>query len=242
MAPVAPVSGRCARSAQLQAHQPLVRRIAGRLRSRLPDHVDMDELLQAGLIGLDDAITRYADDRGASFETYAARRIEGAMLDALRSQDSLSRDARGRQRQIRAAVQRLEHALGRAPRAGEVADALGWTLAALHRSLAEAGAGGLREGDAALDDAEDGAGAGDAPESLDETADPLGQLQRQQRRLALHRAFDALEVRERAIMEMIYDRDLTLQQVGSELGVSTARAWQLHEAIVGKLRQRLSGC
>ena len=113
---------RCERSAQLIAHKALVRRIASRMRARLPASVTMEELEQAGLIGLNDAFARFEEGRGASFETYAARRIEGAMLDALRASDTLSRDTRARLRQVHGVVQRLEHRLHRTPRAKEVAN------------------------------------------------------------------------------------------------------------------------
>src|SRR5512136_1054764 len=85
------------RDRQLREHAPLVKQVAGRLRRRLPGGVDIDELMQAGLIGLNEALSRYDTTFGASFGTYAARRIEGAMLDSLRAGDELSREVRGRQ-------------------------------------------------------------------------------------------------------------------------------------------------
>jgi RNA polymerase sigma factor for flagellar operon FliA len=240
---------RCERSAQLLAHRPLVRRIALRMRSRLPVHVDTDELMQAGMIGLNDAIARFQEGRGASFGTYASRRIEGAMLDSLRANDTLSRGARARLRDVQAAVQALEHRLGRTPRAKEVAAELGWTLDEFHRCMIEGGAAGARLTDEALDHAEfDSSGfsgydtMGSASATLsgcDEQSDPLRSLQLRQRHDALGAAFDALEERERHVMEMIYERELTLQEVGATLGVSAARVSQLHEAILAKLRRRL---
>src|SRR5512134_899103 len=109
----APPAARCQRSAQLIAHRPLVRRIALRMRSRLPAGVDTDELMQAGMIGLNEALTRFQEGRGASFGTYASRRIEGAMLDALRAADTLPRGVRSRLREVHQAVHALEHRLGR---------------------------------------------------------------------------------------------------------------------------------
>lgn len=238
-----PPSTACDRSARLREHQGLVRRIASRLRARVPANVEMDDLMQAGLIGLNDAMTRFQDDRGATFHTYASRRIEGAMLDALRVSDTLSRDARGRQREIRDAVQRLEHRLGRAPRAREVSTELGWTLAQFHRSMAEAGAGALRHGDDDLRQIEEESALElaererEAP--LDEGSDPVRALQLRQRVSALSKAFEALEPREQAIMEMIYDRELSLEAIGAQLGVSASRVSQLHEATVAKLRRRM---
>lgn len=232
----------CPRSLQLKAHQPLVRRVASRLRHKLPAHIEMDDLLQSGMMGLDDALTRYTLMEGASFETYASRRIEGAMLDALRQIDDLPRQARARHRRVRAAVQRLEHLLGRAPRAQEVADELGWSLAEFHDCMAEAGAGALRADDpeGCLADVAVDACADDAPGgAFDVEADPLAAVQRRQRYVALTRAFDLLEEQERLVMELIYERDTPLREVGATLGVSSSRVCQIHERIVTKLRRRL---
>lgn len=230
------------RNKQLRQHAALVRRIAARLRARLPAGVEMDDLLQAGLIGLNEAIERYEERFGASFDTYASRRIEGAMLDALRSEDSLSRDARARQREIKAAVQALEHRLLRAPRASEVALELGWSLAKLHASLVEAGAATMRAGDAPLDEEpwdEAVAGLDEGPERGDEQADPMRALQRRQRSAALNAAFDQLEERERIVMQMVYERGLDHRDAAATLGVSQARVSQMHSAIVEKLKRRL---
>lgn len=232
------------RNRQLRDHSALVRKIAARLRARLPAGVEMDDLLQAGLIGLNEAIERYEARFGASFDTYASRRIEGAMLDALRAEDTLSRDARARQRDIKQAVQALEHRLLRAPRASEVACELGWSLAKLHASLVEAGAAALRAGDSPLDDEppDEASARGAADEAAmrgDEHADPLRALQRRQRSAALNAAFDQLEERERTVMQMIYERGLEHRDAAATLGISPARVSQLHTAIVEKLKRRL---
>ncbi|HWH75507.1 MAG TPA: FliA/WhiG family RNA polymerase sigma factor [Methylibium sp.] len=232
----------CPRSARLRAHQPLVQRVAARLHSRLPAHVEMDDLLQSGLIGLDDALSRYEPRDGASFETYATRRIQGAMLDALRQLDTMPRDARARHRRVRQAVQRLEHRLGRAPRAQEVANELDWSLSQFHDCMAEFGVGALRsdDGEGALNDLTPALGDEvDRPDPLDEEADPLRAIQQRQRHAALNRAFDALEAHERLVMELIYDRGAPLREVGVALGVSAPRVCQIHERIVTKLRRRL---
>lgn len=233
----------CQRSIDLAAHKPLVRQIARRIRARLPPHVGLDELEQAGLLGLNQALSRFEEGRGSSFETYAARRIEGSMLDALREMDTLSRDARARLREVHAAVQRLEHRLGRAPRAKEVANELGWSLEHFHRCMLDAGAGGARAGEIDLENMDDDsaiwAGAGDEHVLLDEQADPLHALQQRQRHAALNAAFDALEEAERYVMESIYRNGLTLRDIGQTLGVSESRVSRMASEIVAKLRRRL---
>jgi RNA polymerase sigma factor for flagellar operon FliA len=220
------------------AHRSLVRRVAGRMRPRLPRNVDMDELMQAGMIGLHDAMTRFEEGRGATFETYAWRRIEGAMLDELRATDPLPREVRARLREVRAAVHALEHGLGRAPRAKEVASKLGWTLEEFHRCMADVGQGALRFDDEVLEHPDDDATTM-AAALEDEGNDPLLHLQYRQREAALGRAFEALPERERYVMEMLYEHDRSLREIGEALGVSPSRVSQLHDEIIGKLRRRL---
>jgi len=231
---------RCARSAQLLAHRPLVSRIARRVSARMPANVEIDDLMQVGMLGLAEAIQRFDAERGASFDTYAARRIEGAMLDSLRAGDDVSRETRARLRQVRAAVQRLEHRLARTPRAREVANELGWTLQAFHDCLVEGGAAGARAGDTELENLDDE--SGDQEEvlaSIDEHADPLHSLQMRQRHAALNAAFDVLEERERWLMEMMYRHGFSQQEASIELGVSPSMVSRMHEAIVVKLKRRL---
>jgi RNA polymerase sigma factor for flagellar operon FliA len=236
---------RCQRSADLLAYKPLVRQIAGRLRARLSANVGIDELEQAGLIGLNEALTRFEEGRGSSFETYAARRIEGAMLDSLRATDTLPRHVRAKLRQVKVAVQRLEHKLGRSPRAKEVANELDWTLEEFHDCMADAGAGAMRSGDEELENAEDMSFSGGAEEEpvmlgvVDEHADPMRAVQLRQRHAALNAAFDALEEAERYVMESIYDRQLGLRDIGAKLGVSEGRVSQMSAEIIAKLRRRM---
>jgi RNA polymerase sigma factor for flagellar operon FliA len=232
-------------SARLRAHKPLVRRIAARMRARLPPNVTMDELEQAGLIGLNEAFARFEEGRGASFETYAARRVEGAMLDALRATDTLSRESRAKLRQARAAVQKLEHLLHRTPRAKEVANELGWTLKQFHDLMVEAGAGGSRHADEELEAGEEAFavwaayGEGETEAEVDDLADPLRGLQARQRHEALNAAFDALEERERYVMEKLYQQEASMSQIAEELGLSTARISQINNEVVAKLKRRL---
>ena len=237
------VPPRCQRSADLVPYKPLVRQIAARLRARLPANVGLDELMQAGLIGLNEALSRFEEGKGSTFETYAARRIEGAMLDALRANDTLPREARARLREVHGAVQRLEHRLGRTPRAKEVANELGWSLQRFHDLMVEAGASGKRNEDEDLEAHEEQfavwAAYGDEGHEIDEHADPLRGLQARQRHEALHAAFDALEERERFVMEQLYQREASMSEVAETLGLSTARISQINNEVVAKLKRRL---
>jgi RNA polymerase sigma factor for flagellar operon FliA len=234
----------CERGARLREHRPLVSNIARRLLKRLPPHVGVDDLMQAGMIGLLEAMRGFDQRRGASFGTYASRRIEGAMLDQLRATDTLSRGVRAQQRKIRAAMHRLEQKLGRPARAKEVADELGWPLATFHRCMETVGAGTLRAGDRPFEVLEDKSPAVDRTDTddfaVDECADPLRILQGRERLAALGQAFGQLADREQHIVEMIFVRGLRLDEVGAALGVSASRICQIRQHAVAKLRKQLA--
>lgn len=240
----APSHARCKRSADMAQHRMLVRKIAHRIRSRLPPSVGMDELEQAGLMGLNEALSRFEEGHGSTFETYASRRIEGSMLDALRQLDTLPRSTRADLRQVTGAVQVLEHKLGRQPRAKEVANQLGWSLARFHECMHAAGAGTVRADSEALENSDDTSAiwqsnTTDLHSVLSESADPALVLQQRQRHAALNAAFDTLEEAERYVMESIYKGEVTLSGIGETLGVSGARVSQIAAGIVKKLRGRL---
>src|SRR6185436_14246068 len=197
-------SDRHQRNADIAANMPLVRLIAGRIRRRLPASVGMDELVQAGMIGLYDALTRFEEGRGSTFETYAARRIEGAMLDDLRANDTLPKESRARLREVSQVVHRLANRLGRTPRAKEVANELGWSLEKFHTCMVEGGAAGARSSDEELEHLEEeSATAATSDHDFSSTqvlhADPARALQQRQRHAALSAAFDALEEAERYV-------------------------------------------
>jgi RNA polymerase sigma factor for flagellar operon FliA len=124
-----------------------------------------------------------------------------------------------------------------------VADELGWTLADFHRCMVDAGAGGLREGDAPLEETEHDAWASEETPTetvtVSEEADPLRYVQMRQRLAALSRALHALDDREKCVMEMVYERSLPMQEVGDVLGVTVSRVSQIHKGAVEKLRKRL---
>ncbi len=237
----APPSG-CERSALLLSHEALVAKVARRVKARLPAGVEMADLMQAGMIGLDEALNRFEHGQGACFDTYASRRIEGAMLDELRAADTLSRDARARVREASVAVHRLEQRLGRAPRAKEVANELNWSLSRFHACMVEAGAGGARSTDEALEfeNQEKPLTTGDSLLfGSTEHTDPAKGLQQRQRHAALNAAFDALDERERMVMDLLYTRELSLDDAAKYLGVSRTRVHQMREAIIDKLHRRM---
>lgn len=217
--------------ANITTFLPLVRRMAGHLKARLPAQVEHDDLVQAGLIGLNGAMGRFDAARGVPFEAFAAERIRGAMLDELRTNDCMSKDSRAQQRAATEAAQRLEQRLGRTPRAGEVADELGLSLAEYQRQRTR-----LHREFVPLDDLDDSSSA----LSSGTAGDPLARLTDRRMREALVQAIERLPERGHLVMGLLYDQGLPAREVAAVLGVTESRVSQLHSRYVADLRAALS--
>jgi len=222
----------------LKEYAPLVKRIAHHMMLKLPGSVEVDDLIQSGMMGLLDAASRYDELRGAQFETYAAQRIRGAMLDELRGADWLPRSLRRDMRRIEAAISRLQQKLGRAPSETEIAKELDVTLPEYQQMLQD-GRG------AQLLYYEDFHGDGDEDffERFEFSSDsnPLELLQDGRFRQALVQAIERLPERERQLMGMHYEQDMNLREIGEVMGVSESRVCQLHSQAVGRLRASMKG-
>ncbi|WP_298017590.1 RNA polymerase sigma factor FliA [uncultured Castellaniella sp.] len=222
-------------------YAPLVRRQALSLVGRLPASVELDDLMQAGMMGLLDAVRRYQQQADAQFETYAITRIRGAMLDELRSQDWLPRSVRSKARSIEEAVQALHHRLLRPPSETEIADEMGLELSDYQTLLEEArGVQVLmvedlvqhREdasGDAVLDSV---AGSG--------SANPLDWLLRDGLRNALVDAIRNLPEREQLLLSLQFEQDLNQKEIAAVLQVTEGRVSQLRSQAVARIRAWLS--
>lgn len=222
----------------LSEYASLVKRIAHHLMARLPSSVSVDDIIQAGMIGLLDAARRYDELRGAQFETFAAQRIRGAMLDELRQADWMPRSLRRDMRRIEAAINKLQQQLGRSPNETEIAKELGMPLAEYQQMLYESRGAQLmyyedfhNEGDEDFFDRYD----------KDSDADPLELLQDENFRDALIKAIDQLPERERMLMGMHYEQEMNLREIGEVMGVSESRVCQLHSQAVARLRSSLKG-
>lgn len=217
-------------------YTPLVKRIAYHMMARLPASVQVDDLIQAGMIGLLDAITRYEGSYGRQFESYAAQRIRGSILDELREADWLSRGLRKKMRQIEAAVNLLEQRNGCAPNEQELADELKVSLEEYHSTLQSArGAQLIYYEDFQQDDEEP---------FLDRLVsntegDPLNALLDEHFRATLIAAIDHLPEREKQVMGMHYEQEMNLREIGEVLGVSESRVCQLHTQAIARLRSKL---
>ena len=226
------------KSKQVDQYIPLVRRLAHHLIAKLPASVQIDDLIQAGLIGLMDAITRFEEGQGAQFETYASQRIRGAMLDELRSADWMPRGVRQAQRKIENATLKAEQKLGRSATEKEIAEVLGVSLDEYQEMLFDSRGAQLIFYD---DYAEEGDGEGylDRQMGGDEEANPLEMLGDQRFRASLIQAVEDLPEREKMLMGLYYEQELNFREIAAVLGVTESRVCQLHTQAVSRLKAKL---
>ncbi len=216
-------------------HAPLVRRIAQHLASRLPASVQLDDLIQAGMMGLLEAARNYDAGQGASFETYAGIRIRGAMLDETRKVDWVPRSVHRKARVMAVVVHTLEHRLGRLAKPAEVADAMQIDLDQYYQIVKDAA--GCRV--LSLDEPDNGVvDVGDIPGDGDH--DPAQQIEASGFRAVLVEVMASLPEKERLVMSLYYEQDLNLRQIGSVMGVSESRVCQIHSQAVKRIRSRMS--
>ena len=221
-------------AAVIERYGPMVRRVAAQLIARLPANVEMDDLVQAGMIGLFDALSRFQSDQGAQFETFAMQRVRGAMLDELRGADWLPRSVRRNQREIESAIRRLEQRLHRPPAEREIAAELGLELEAYQAMLADSRGAQL----VSMDDLDPDEGA--AERAGEPSVSPLEMLGDDRFRSALAAQIERLPERERLIMSLYYEQELNLKEIGAVLGVTESRVSQLHTQAVTRLRAGLA--
>jgi RNA polymerase sigma factor for flagellar operon FliA len=210
-------------------HAELVKRIAYHLAGRLPPSVEVDDLIQAGMIGLLEAAAHYMSDRGASFETYAGIRIRGAMIDALRKLDWAPRSVHRKAREAASAMRAIEEREGREARDAEVAAAMGVPLDEYNRIVQDAASCQVASLEHVVG----------ATEVADRAADPGQDAERGALRTAMADAITTLPERERLVMSLYYDDELNLKEIGAVLGVSESRDCQLHGQALIRLRARL---
>ena len=230
------VKGKADKNSLLTEHMPLVKRLAHQMKAKLPPSVEVDDLVQAGMMGLLDAINRYEENHGAQFETYAVLRIRGAMLDELRSSDWMPRSTRANMRKVEQAMATLQQQLGRPPSESEVAKSLKLSLADYQDLLGDSGGHQLVYYEDFHDD--DGNDTFLDRYAVDDD-DPLRSLLDTDFRQAVIDAIDALPPREKMLMGLYYEEELNLKEIGAVMGVSESRVSQLHTQAVARLRTYL---
>ncbi len=215
-------------------HAELVKRIAYHLAGRLPPSVEVDDLIQAGMLGLLEAAAHFTADRGASFETYAGIRIRGAMLDALRKLDWAPRSVHRKARAAAAAMREVELATGREARDGDVARKMGVSIDEFHHILQDAASCRLTSLDATVGEEES-----PLARTADAKADPFADTADEGFRRALAHAITELPEREKLVMSLYYDEELNLKEIGAVLKVTESRVCQLHGQALTRLKARL---
>jgi len=206
-------------------YAPLVKYVAGRLRTRMPDTVDQDDLVSDGVLGLMDAIERFEPSRGLSFQTFAVPRIRGAIIDGMRSMDFVPRSVRDKLRAVQKAQVLLEERLGRVPEDTEVAAEVGIPVQQLRDLTRQANAN-----HASLDDL-------DLADELSSAADHT--VEQGDANASLMRVVDQLAERDQVIIALYYFEGLTLAEIGQVLGVTESRVSQVHRRATNTLREKL---
>jgi RNA polymerase sigma factor for flagellar operon FliA len=232
--------GQLDREHMIRQYVPLVRRLAHHMIAKLPPNIELDDLIQVGMIGLSEALTRYEVTQGVQFETFATQRIRGAMIDELREGDWMSRGSRKSQKDIERAVQKVEQRKGRSAKESEIAEELGMTLADYQELLGKVRGTQL----VYLEDMTGGGGGDDEEGFLDRHAadasgDPMEMLRDRRLRESLVAAIKLLPEREQHVMSMYYEKDLNLKEIAAVLGITESRVCQLHSQSVARLRAKM---
>ncbi len=217
-------------------HLPLVKAIAVRVHENLPVHVDLDDLVHAGILGLFDAVDKFRPEKQVAFSSYAKHRIKGAILDSLRQLDWASRDLRRRYKQVEEVTRELAGLLHRNPTEAEIADKMGVDVERWRQMMAEMQCVGLISISARRPDQED-LPAPDYPAKPETHPDSI--CARGQLHDLLWAAMDTLPERYRKVVVLYYTKDMTMREIGGVLGINESRVSQIHKSALEKMANAL---
>ena len=219
-------------------HLPLVKAIAVRVYENLPVHVDLDDLVHAGILGLFDAATKYDPEKQVVFSSYAKHRIKGAILDSLRQLDWASRDLRRRHKQLEAATRDLTAELQRIPTEAEIAARLGVDVDRWRQMMLDLRSVGLVSASTRSADNED-MPAPDFPGKPESQPDSM--CAREQLRSVLATAMQTLPERYKKVVVLYYTNEMTMKEIGGVLGINESRVSQIHKSALEKMNVVLQG-
>jgi RNA polymerase sigma factor for flagellar operon FliA len=217
-------------------HLPLVKAIAVRVHENLPVHVELDDLVHAGILGLFDAATKFNPEKQVAFSSYAKHRIKGAILDSLRQLDWASRDMRRRHKQVEAATRELASALQRTPTEQEIAEKLGMDVERWRNMMIDLRNIGLISASTRTNENED-LPAPDFPSKPETQPDSI--CAREQLRGVLGVAIKTLPERYQKVVTLYYTNELTMKEIGGILGINESRVSQIHKAALEKMATAL---
>lgn len=215
---------------------PLVRTLAIRVRENLPAHVDLDDLIHAGVMGLFDAAKKYNPEKKVAFKSYAQYRIRGAILDSLRQLDWASRDLRRHYKKVEAATRELSTSLQRNPEESEIAERLGMSVSRCRQMMHQLRVAGLVSGSTRTAEHSE-LPAPDFPGNPDTQPDAM--CLRRQMRSKIDLAMNALPERYRKVVFLYYSDELTMKEIGDVLGINESRVSQIHKLALTKMHAAL---
>ena len=224
----------------IKQYSPMIKYVANRIAMRLPPHIEVDDLISVGVLGLMDAISKYDSSRGAKFKTYAEFRVRGAILDELRSMDWVPRSIRQKASQVDKVVQGLQVKLRRTPEDDEVAKEMGLSLEQFHDTLNETKSIPIFS----LEDLGIAKESGEQQSLLDclagkADADPQTQIRLIELKEIIAKAIDTLPEKERLMVSLYYYEELTMKEIGAVLEITESRVSQIHSKAVYRLRTKL---
>jgi RNA polymerase sigma factor FliA len=219
-----------ARNQMVLEHLPLVRAIAIRVHEGLPLHVDLDDLVHAGILGLFDAVDKFDAAKNVAFQSYAKHRIKGAILDSLRELDWASRDTRRRQKRVESITRSLSSRLGRMPGEQEVAEELGVSVSRWRHMLMELHTLGPISVSTHTDQDPD---RQEPPAHSEYRPDRMAE--RHQLKITIARAIECLPERYQRVVFLYYTNDLTMREIGDLMGVNESRVSQIHKTALKKM-------
>ena len=224
----------------IKEYAPMIKYVANRIAMRLPPHIEVDDLISVGVLGLIDAIEKFDPTRGAKFKTYAEFRVRGAILDELRSLDWVPRSVRQKAASLDNVCQKLQARFGRPPEDEEVAEEMGMTMDEFFNTLNETHSMPLLS----LEDLGISNDESDQRNLLDclagkSDSDPHTQLRLTELKTVIAKAIDTLPEKERLMISLYYYEELTMKEIGEVLGITESRVSQIHSKAVFRLRSKL---
>lgn len=223
----------------IEQYAPMIKHLALRISMRLPSHIELEDLVNSGVIGLMDAIEKFDPEKGVRFETYAEFRIRGSILDELRAQDWVSRSVRQKANQLSRTYAELEQKLGRTATDEEVMETLGLDREAFYKLVDRVRSISLINWEEITGREKLDGTTGEVPADFWKGADPFRDLNLRRVRQVLQNAIESLPEKERIVVSLYYYADLNMKEIGEVLNITESRISQIHTKAVLRLRGKI---